>query len=131
MTLQELHERIGWQIEGRLQTRYENNWIDVKYEAPPSVCDPPEVYRRRPNLPPMPDEVWAPDYECLRGKAGTNSMGIVYATREACINANYSATPVRYVRAGAVIPASQIEWQDVGYTHWNQLSSRFSYRIKP
>lgn len=137
MTLAELHERIGWQLEGRLQIRQDRggpqpDWLDWSSSniSCPALYEDKDIYRRRPDPPPMPDEVWLPKYGCLREKGIYWTGGTCYLNRDACSKSNESATPVRYIRVGAIIPASQMEVRRVGYG-WEPTVQVNEYRIKP
>ena len=128
MTLQELHERIGWQLEGRLQWRDHNGeWIDVSENNTPMRDGSASNFRRRPYPAPMPDEVWVPDYS-----AGIPLVRALYDTAEMCRKANHSATPVRYIRADGIIDGSRLEGKhkDCGDYAWMALSC-CEYRFKP
>lgn len=120
MTLKELHERIGWQLEGQLQFSDGHTWRDVSDdESPPHLGYAACCYRRRPDPAPMPDEVWISTSEPWRG----NFM----AFRQNESSDEY----IRYVRAGAVIPASQLEVSLVGANQWRDAYVTGEYRIKP
>lgn len=113
MTLAELHERIGWQLEGRLQIRNQHgDFFDWSHpNRTPVIFDPPDLFRRRPDAPPMPDEVWV----------GQNLIA-------AC--GKIENGQVRYVRAGAIIPAEQIEVRQ-SKGAWVYPHHSNEYRIKP
>lgn len=126
MTLAELHERIGWQLEGRLQCNHGAKlWYDWKDECGiPQICDSAAAFRRRPDPPPMPYEFWLPSHDMLK-------LVVPAATREECKARWPNASEcVRYVRAGAIIPASQIEVRQSNGA-WVEPHHTNEYRIKP
>lgn len=119
MTLAELHERIGWQLEGRLDwLARDGHWLNWELDCPPSRAQRAEDFRRRPDAPAMPDEVWvAPSTpECHMG---------VY--REKC-----GEGQVRYIRADGTIDGSRLEGRhkDDAPGKWVALSC-CEYRFKP
>ena len=128
MTLAELHERIGWQLEGRLDyLTAAGKWERWEPALPPVTAQPAERFRRRPDAPPMPDEVWVPDYS-----AGIPLVRALYDTAEMCRKANHSATPVRYIRADGVIDGRRLEFRfrGEGGEGW-ETPDMCEYRFKP
>lgn len=119
MTLAELYERIGWQLEGRLLALYQGGWHDRDSSCnPPSIDENASNYRRRPDAPEMPSEVWvAPATpECHMG---------VYLDK--C-----GEGQVRYIRADGTIDGSRLEGRhkDDAPGKWVALSC-CEYRFKP
>lgn len=131
MTLAELHERIGWQLEGRLQIRHycgksQPDWHDWPCGniSCPELYENKDTYRRRPDAPPMPDEVWVSKRVVEEGNA------VAYASNSEALCANRGANPVRYVRAGAVITASRLQCRS-RTGEWIDCHDSLEYRIKP
>ena len=116
MTLQELHERIGWQLEGRLQWRDHNGeWIDVSENNTPMRDGSASNFRRRPDQQPIPDEVFV--------SRSDNGRGL-----------HFTLLPrfpdeVRYVRADAVIDGTWLQFRRRG-GEWENCVS-FEFRFKP
>ena len=128
MTLAELHEIIGWQLDGKLQFLASNGaWADWEIQCPPSSLQIAAHFRRRPDPAPMPDEVWVPDYS-----AGIPLVRALYDTAEMCRKANHSATPVRYIRADGVIDGRRLEFRfrGEGGEGW-ETPDMCEYRFKP
>lgn len=104
-------------------------WADVPQHWQPSLNHLADNYRRRPDPPPMPDEVWV-------SKRVVEGNAVAYVHKSDALCADRGATPVRYIRAGAVIPATQTEWRYITESSSDQNwkpSSRtdVEYRIKP
>ena len=126
MTLAELHEIIGWQLDGRLQfLASDGAWADWEIQCPPSSLQIATHFRRRPDPPPMPDEVWVPAYT-----ADIPLVRATYDTAEMCRKANHSATPVRYIRADAVIDGGRLQGRNKGDADWGTCDD-CEYRFKP
>ena len=127
MTLQELHERIGWQLEGRLDyLNAAGQWERWEPAMPPVTAQPAERFRRRPDQPPMPDEIWIPQCDgpglALDGQWYTNHMRCEKFGR-----------PTRYIRADGVFGGERLQWRIQGVEmEWNDKSnSGLEYRLKP
>ena len=130
MTLAELHERIGWQLEGKLQLRItiRATWRDARNGTcdVPRIDDHPDLYRRRPDQQPMPDEIWIPQCDgpglALDGQWYTNHMRCEKFGR-----------PTRYIRADGVFGGERLQWRIQGVEmEWNDKSnSGLEYRLKP
>lgn len=121
MTLKELHERIGWQLEGRLQWKdFDEQWRSLESEhSTPGISDDAASYRRRPDQPPMPGEVW------VAPSTAERHMGVY---REKCADGQ-----VRYVRAAGIIDGARLEMRfkrEEGATAWVDVAG-CEYRFKP
>ena len=73
----------------------------------------------------MPDEVWVPAYT-----ADIPLVRATYDTAEMCRKANHSATPVRYIRADAVIDGGRLQGRNKGGADWGTCDD-CEYRFKP
>ena len=119
MTLAELHEIIGWQLDGRLQfLASDGAWADWEIQCPPSSLQIAAHFRRRPDPPPMPDEVFV--------SRSDNGRGL-----------HFTLLPrfpdeVRYIRADAVIDGRRLEfrYKGEGGEGW-ETPDRCEYRFKP
>ena len=124
MTLAELHERIGWQLDGRLQfLASDGAWADWEIQCPPSSLQIAAHFRRRPDPPPMPDEIWIPQCDgpglALDGQWYTNHMRCEKFGR-----------PTRYIRADGVIDGKRLECRDTKQDSWKPATG-WEYRLKP
>lgn len=131
MTLAELHERIGWQLEGRLQHLTSAGWLDwsgrVDSELScPRLSDAASVFRRRPQ-PTLPDEVWIAEYQGVQ----FNSVLGAHKTREHCASGKDGATPIRYIRADAVIDGARLQSKFKGPNAAWHSTDTCEYRFKP
>ena len=119
MTLAELHERIGWQLEGRLDyLNAAGQWERWEPALPPVTAQPAERFRRRPDQQPIPDEVFV--------SRSDNGRGL-----------HFTLLPrfpdeVRYIRADAVIDGRRLEFRHKGEggEGW-ETPDRCEYRFKP
>lgn len=141
MTLDELIERLEWQREGRLQYRKGMacdgpEWFDLPANSHSTLVlgDRADFYRRRPDPPPMPDEVWVSDNQ----KPECDGAGDTFTAHAFMCGAKawHGGKLIRYVRAGAVIPATQTEWRYITESssdqNWKPNSrTDVEYRIKP
>ena len=133
MTLKELHERLGWQLDGRLEYRTllgSVKWYPMPNDGAcaPSLWQHPDLYRLRPDAVPLPVHVWVPDYGCDYAQRSSQW----YASESACRVANNSAKLVRYVRADREFALSDFDVRYAGETEWLPGSSldRTTYRLK-
>lgn len=107
MNLKELHERIGWQLEGRLQWKdFDGQWRDLKSEhSTPGISDDASGYQRRPDQPEMPDEVW------LSGDAGSHEGAVTAYPDEEWARRWKGGTAVRYVRADRIFRDDEMQFR--------------------
>lgn len=130
MTLAELHERIGWQLEGKLEWKDDDgDWLCIDQEdVLPGIADNAASYRRTPDAPPMPDEVWLRTIGTADGEPWSRREA--RPSREVIEAEGCEAT--RYVRADGVIDGSRLEGRhkDSNKGAWLALSC-CEYRFTP
>lgn len=131
MTLKELHERVGWQLEGRLQyLTFEGNWVDVSENYTLKRDGYASHFRRRPDAPDvdMPDEVWLPRLDSTRFHRDA------YDVKAAC-EANHFEPPVRYVRADGVFSGERLQTRIKHDGHnlgnWQTCVANQEFRFTP
>lgn len=130
MTLKELHERIGWQLDGKLQERNQGEWYDrdASYNAP-DLSEPAHRYRRTPDAPPMPDEVWLSDNQKPRQYPNGTFLSAHYSHDE-CTEW-HGGNIHRYIRADSIIDGSKLQWRNkLDSIPW-QNADVYEYRFKP
>lgn len=129
MTLSELHERIGWQLEGRLQVFRNGVWTEPDAPFPPCVNNPPGMYRRRPDAPTLPDEVWLSDNQ----KAACDGAGDTYTAHSMLDGAKawHGGNPTRYIRADGVIDGARLQCKFKGPNAAWHNPDVCEYRFKP
>lgn len=135
MSIDELIERLQWLKEDKLQHRVRTPnreyWEDVTQDSScglvPSINCRASDYRMRPEAPQMPDEVFLPAYP-------SDKLAQPVTSQSECFRRFPYQAPVRYVRAGAVIPRNNLQVRSVARRgeSWSDLvDNGYEYRIKP
>ena len=117
MTPQEYGQLAEWYAEGRLEVNFAGAWHECTKLPTYGTGYSFHCYRRRPDAPTMPDEVWGdPRQTSVNG----GRVVIDHASLQ------YS---VRYIRADAVIDGSRLELRIKSKAQWHE-AGECEYRFK-